>query len=138
MQENVPLGEILEAFYFCKSWWIYSKLLTESEICITGYKFEPAGSRRHHFQVIFLVCQFNISSKLHFFWRAIGISCIRKHYLTTWWIYNTSKLGKASTFICYTVYMYLFELKIVTEWNPITLSFPLYEVYKKYIFAFFA
>ena len=104
MQENVPLGEILEAFYFCKSWWIYSKLLTESEICITGYKFEPARSRRHHFQVIFLICQFNISSKLHFFWRAIGISCIRKHYLTTWWIYNTSKLGKASTFICYTLH----------------------------------
>ena len=36
MQENVPWGEILEAFYFSKSWWIYSRLLlTESEICIT-------------------------------------------------------------------------------------------------------
>ena len=61
MQENVPWGEILEAFYFSKSWWIYSRLLpTESEICITdqlGHKeyvstgAEGAQTRRslgHH------------------------------------------------------------------------------------------
>ena len=62
MQENVPWGEILEAFYLSKSWWIYSRLLlTVSEICITdqlGHKecvstgAEGARTRRslgHHF-----------------------------------------------------------------------------------------
>ena len=142
MQENVPWGEILEAFYLSKSWWIYSRLLpTESEVCITdqlGHRecvstgaegtrtcrslghhllhslilrllvlcapadFESQssllqnrlhpqiqipnacpGSRRHHFQVIFQVCEFNISSKLHFFPKGARNFCIRKHYLQT-------------------------------------------------------